>query len=186
MFLAPVSDFVMTHGSVINRPPSSGQHCRTGNFVKSTLSPVRITSWHGGVLSLTIFGGNFVIRKRVGSMAIFSLSRSGAFICMSDSTSLAIFSMSSVPSAIAILFWLPNALISTGAVAPSTFSKSRALPPPGDLLTRSVISVISRIGETSSVMRISSPSRSSSAIKSPSESNEFLSVSPKGLSFISN
>ena len=61
---------------------------------------------------------------------------------------------------------LPKALISNGMELPSTFSNSRALPPPSCLEILSVISVISRMGETDSLIRRSSPSRSSRSMNS--------------------
>jgi len=52
----------------------------------------------------------------------------------------------------------------TGKSVP-VFSKRRALPPSGDLLIRSVISEISRIGSTKVLMRTSSPAFSSVSMK---------------------
>ena len=59
---------------------------------------------------------------------------------------------------------VPNWLMRSGCCEPFGFSKRSAGPP--DFTTRSVISVISRSGSASAVMRRSSPSRSRSAIHS--------------------
>ena len=71
----------------------------------------------------------------------------------------------STPKAMAMRRSVPNWLMSRGCSEPFGFSKSRAGPPPA-LTSRSTISVISRYGSTSAVMRCSSPARSSSAIHS--------------------
>ena len=58
----------------------------------------------------------------------------------------------------------PIALISTGKAVP-VFSKSKALPPPGCLQKRSVISAISSTGSTNCLILISSSCCSSNRIK---------------------
>ena len=81
------------------------------------------------------------------------------------SPSLAAASSSvSTPSARHMRRSVPNWLMRSGCCEPFGFSNRSAGPPA--LTTRSTISVISRSGSTSAVMRRSSPSRSRSAIHS--------------------
>ena len=79
-------------------------------------------------------------------------------------TRLATSSMSSTPSAHAILRCVPKVLIRMGVLYPSTFSKSRAGPP--EDIVRSAISVISRSRLTAVVTRLRSPFSSRKAINS--------------------
>ena len=136
---------VMTCGRVMYGPPSSGQQVRMGSR-SSDGSSVMTTSWHGArrtrlgprpmlCSAASISLPRFIIAPipcgRRGSTSLPSLWRTS--------------SRSSTPRARAIRRAEPKALISTGMVLPATFSKSSALfCASGPLLTRSVISVISR------------------------------------------
>ncbi len=73
----------------------------------------------------------------------------------------------------------PNALISTGNadVLPegsTGFSKSSALPPPGDFISRSASAVISSSVRTGSGMRTSSPAASSFSANSRIDAKAIL------------
>ena len=61
---------VITQGSVINRPPSFGQHCKIGKSNREK-SPFLITCLQGALV--TVFGKNLPISASMGS--IFTLSR---------------------------------------------------------------------------------------------------------------
>ncbi len=158
-----------TMGNVINLPASPGQHCSMGMIPRSTSLPVSTTSWQDAFCELTILGGKAAASRSIGKSLTFSRSEDGGLIFRYLSMSLGIFSISCTPSAIFIRFKLPKALIRTGIFESSTFSKSRAFPPSGCLETRSVISVISKIGDTWSLIRISSFSFSSRSTNSLSE-----------------
>ena len=119
-----------------------------GIFPRSTSSPLSTTSWQEACLLLTIFGGKAAASRSIGRSFTFSRSEEGGLILRYLSISLGIFSISRTPNAIFIRLLLPKAFIRTGMFEPSTFSKSKAFPPPGCLETRSVISVISKIGDT--------------------------------------
>ncbi len=102
----------------------------------------------------------------MGRSLALSTSVVGGAILRYRSISRAMLSRSLTPSANRMRRQLPKALIKTGMAEPSTVSNNSALPPSGLLDTRSVISAISRRGETGSAMRTSSPSASSRSINS--------------------
>ena len=160
----------MTHGRVMKRPASCGQHCSTGKS-SNEKSFFFMTSLQGPVC--TVLGKNLPISASMGSIFNFSRKPSGDFMFSNWRMRSAISSRRSTPSAICMRRSEPNWLINTGMpFAPFTFSKSRAGPPgwpyclAAPLDTRSVISVISRTGSTSALIRLSSPARSSAAIQS--------------------
>src|SRR5271166_3161006 len=162
--------FVITDGSVINRPPSIGQHCRMGKS-SSEKSPCLITSLHGPVE--TSLGKNLPISASMGNILSLSSHPCGDLTSMNILRRAEISSSESTSSAISIRRLEPNWLIRTFAPGwPLMFSKSNA-GPPGPWLprgphfdTRSVISVISKIGSTSALTRFSSPALSSAEIHS--------------------
>lgn len=88
----------------------------------------------------------------------------GGFAFIRNSNWDANSSTESRPSAIAMRRFDPRALIATGKAEtlPSIvgFSKSSALPPPGDFISRSAISVICNSVATGSLIRRSSPASS--------------------------
>ncbi len=156
---------VVTQGRVMKRPASCGQHCRMGKSRREKLSCL-ITSLQGPVA--TVLGKNFPASVRSGS--IFSLSRKpwGDFMSRNILMRSANSSNELTPRASFMRASEPNWLIRSWELGwPFMFWKSRA-GPPGlpvfDLLTRLVISVISRIGSASVLMRFSSPARSRAAI----------------------
>ena len=176
----------MTQGRVMKRPASFGQHCRMGKSSKENSSRL-MTSLQGPVA--TVLGKNLPISASMGS--IFTLSRNpwGDFTSMKPRMRSAISSRESTSSASFMRRAEPNWLISTCAPGyPLTFWKRSARPPgtaalvsaggpgttvagrgllrPKPLLTRSVISLISRMGSTSVRIFFNSPARSSAAIHS--------------------
>src|SRR6185369_17509030 len=72
---------VVTHGKVMNRPPSKGQHCRIGKS-SSEKSPFLMTSLQGAVG--TTLGKKLPISASIGN--IFTLSRKpcGDFTSMKE------------------------------------------------------------------------------------------------------
>ncbi len=171
---------VITHGSVIKRPPSCGQHCRMGKSSREKFSFL-MTSLHGPVA--TILGKNLPISASMGSIFSFSRKPSGDFILSNWRMRSAISSRLFTPSAICMRRSEPNWLMRTGTpFPPFTFSKSSAGPPgrpyflAAPLETRSAISVISRMGSTSVLIFLSSPARSSAAIHCLKSSKGFIIV----------
>ncbi len=148
---------VITFVSVKKRPPSSGQHCSTGNSFKSTCSPVSTTSCTGP--SLTTLGKIPATSASFGSVLTLSSSDVGALGSRKKSRRFAHSCHEETSSARITRAADPKRLIATGIEAPWTRSKRRAGP--CFLTTRSAISVISRTGETSAAMRRNSPSLSS-------------------------
>ena len=135
MFRMPVSgSFVKTSGSVMYRPPSSGQHLRIGS--DSSEPFFSTTSWHGA--SLTVFGIRSRSRLTIGSILIASMMPPGIFGVVSSSISCARSSSVLTPSAMQIRFIEPKRLTATGTSKPVGRSKSRPGPPPGDFEARSV------------------------------------------------
>src|SRR2546426_1922064 len=156
---------VTTQGSVMKRPASWGQHCRMGKSSREKLSRLT-TSLQGPVA--TVRGKNFPASARSGSILILSRKPCGVFTSMNRRMRAAISSSKSTPRASFIRASEPNWLIrSWESGCPFRFWKRRAGPPglpDFDLLTRSVISAISRTGSTSVLMRRNSPARSRAAI----------------------
>ena len=122
------------------------------------------TSWHGP--SFTVFGSRSRRRFTVGSSFKASSMPVGIFGVASSSISAARSSSVWTPSAMQMRFIEPNRFTATGMSKPVGRSNSNPGPPPGDFDTRSVTALISRSGLTGSVMRASSRSRSSAAMKS--------------------
>ncbi len=167
---------VMTHGKVMKRPPSCGQHCRIGKSSREKFSFL-MTSLQGPVG--TVLGKNLPISASMGSIFSFSRKPSGDFILSNWRMRSAISSRLSTPSAICMRRSEPNWLMSTGTpLPPFTFSNSSAGPPgrpyflAAPLETRSAISVISRMGSTSALIFFNSPARSSAAIQSLRSEND--------------
>src|SRR5215470_4514787 len=153
---APVTgSFVKTIGSVMKRPASFGQHCRTGRDARLGWS-VSTTSWHGA--DRTCFGPALATSKRSPSFFSLSTSEPGMRMSRSLATRADRSLRCSTPSAAAIRSGEPKALMSTGVSKPSTLSKSRAwLRSAGPFETRSVISAISRSRETRARTRLRRP-----------------------------
>src|SRR5690348_7014146 len=161
---------VITPGSVMYGPPSSGQHTGTGNCARST-SWARITvSWQGGRPPAAL-GGNFPSSASCGNMASLPSSVSGTFRLRRVASRSPISSRHSTPSARAIRLAEPNTFTATGwrARAPDArvgcVNKS-AGPPPADFMHRSAISVISLSTATGCATRASSPRASMAPRKS--------------------
>ena len=153
---------VITDGSVMYGPPSSGQHCMIGS--RSRSGSVITTSWQAP--EPTIFGfESFSVRRPVAAASSTAERPFGG--CSSSNTPATRSRTSSsdpTPSARHIRRSVPNWLISTGIAEPLTLRNSSAGPPA--FMVRSAISVISRCGSTSAVISASSPSRRSSSIQS--------------------
>src|SRR6266700_3515571 len=153
---APVTgSLVKTIGSVMKRPASFGQHCRTGRDARLGW-PVSTTSRQGA--DRTCFGPALATSKRSPSFFSLSTSETGMRMSRSLATRADRSLRCSTPSAAAIRSGEPKALMSTGVSKPSTLSKSRAwLRSAGPFETRSVISAISRSRETRARTRLSCP-----------------------------
>ena len=163
-FRVPLTgSFVITAGSVMNGAGSPGQHVWIGRRVMSTSSPVSTISWQTPLE--TTFGRESAIDLSFFRPWIFSRRPSGGCISSTSASFSATASRLGAPNAIAMRRSVPNWLMSSWCSEPFGFSKSSAGPPPA-LTRRSTISVISRYGSASAVIRCSSPSRSSSAIQS--------------------
>ena len=147
----------------MNGAGSPGQHVWIGSRVMSTSSPVSTISWHTPFE--TTFGRESAIDFSFFRPCTFSRRPCGGCISSTSASFSATASRLGAPNAMAMRRSVPNWLISSGCSEPFGFSKSSAGPPP-DLTRRSTISVISRCGSTSAVIRCSSPSRSRSAIQS--------------------
>ena len=171
---------VITQGRVMNRPPSFGQHCRMGKSSSEKLSRL-MTSLQGPVG--TVLGKNLPISASMGS--IFTLSRKPC----GDLTSMKARMRSAISSRDVDFEGETHAaggaeLVDQKLLAGITFEifkeerfaaglrsfgpldSEGGCPRAGDFDTRSVISVISRIGSASVRMRFSSPARSSALIQS--------------------
>ncbi len=165
-FLRPMRLFVMTTGKVTKGPASPGQQWRMGSFRTSASLPFRITSWQGGDAPIPVFGRN--LAHPAASLTRRTLSRNvrGGAMSMISFRRRPRSSRSSTPRARRIRAGLPKALVRTGNSEPSTSSNKSACPPCAPFETLSVISAISKKGETLSRMRISSPAASRAAINS--------------------
>ena len=104
---------LMTIGSVMYGPPSSGQQVMIGSFPRSISSPRQTTSWHAGVPPFTR-GGNFAISSSRGSSANLPSSPSGTLRSSSCVMRAPCSSRSATPSESAIRFIEPKRLIATG------------------------------------------------------------------------
>src|SRR4051794_28164700 len=179
-FRSPVSgSLVTTHGSVMKRPPSKGQHFwigrsfRVGGFGGNDAGFV--TSGAGGHPGGTpVLPGNLVITSLQGPSftilglacrrssaversLIASLRVAGGLALTSVPSSAATSSTLAAPRLIAMRFQEPIVLMArgNGLVAPLTvgFSINRALPPLGLFISRSANSVISSSVAIGSEMR---------------------------------
>ena len=163
MLRMPVSgSFVNTSGSVMNRPPSSGQHFRIGS--SSSVAFSRTTSWQAA--SLMVFGIRSFSRAIAGSIFNASTMPCGIAGVISSLISEARSSSDFTSSARHIRSVDPNTLVATGMSNPVGRSNSSAGPPPGALQARSVTAAISRAGLTGSPTRARSRRLSRSARKS--------------------
>ncbi len=163
MFRTPVSgSLVNTSGSVMKRPPSSGQHFRIGR--SSRVPSRRTTSWQGA--SLTVFGIRSRSRPTIGSIFSASMMPSGICGVISSLISRARSSSVFTPSARHIRSIDPKTFVATGMSKPAGFSNRSAGPPPALLHARSVTAEISRSGLTGSAIRVSRRRLSRSARKS--------------------
>src|SRR5215471_1482873 len=153
---------VITAGSVMNGAGSPGQQRWIGRRPRSTSSPRSTISWQGPLP--TVFGRESATDLSFCSPRTFWSSPLGGCISSTSATRCATSSSRSTPNARHIRRSVPNWLIKSGCWDPFRFSNSSAGPPA--FTVRSVISVISRSGSTSTETRTSSPSRSSSAIQS--------------------
>ncbi len=196
---SPVSGSrVTTHGKVMNRPPSNGQHCWIGRFnnvggdeelgagswelgfpptaiceLPSAASKRCTTSLHGP--SFTIFGLAWRRSKAWPSSLMASRKLVGGLAFISEPSSAATSSTEFAPMLSAMRLCEPIVLMASGNgdTTPLTvgFSNNKALPPPGDFISRSAISVISSSVATGWEMRFSSPAASSAWRKSRKELN---------------
>ena len=142
---------VITAGSVMNGPPSSGQQVMIGSASRSGGSST--ISWQGPLR--TVFGRESASDFSLPSARSLSAMPSGGVISSTLWTRSPSSSSDSTPNAMHIRRSLPNWLIRSGSLLPRTFENSSAGPPAR--VTRSVISVISRWGSTSAVTSCSSP-----------------------------
>ena len=196
---APVSgSCVTTHGNVMKRPPSSGQHLRMGRSASvggNGSVPFR-QSGASGQASLRLVGASnrwmtslqgplftvlgFAWRKSKASdrSRNASFMEAGGRAFMSPPSSAATSSTEAAFMLMAMRFQEPSVLMATGngETTPRTvgFSKSNALPPPGFFISRSAISVISNSVATGCEMRINSPAFSSNSTQSRNDSNAML------------
>ena len=136
-----------------------------GSWCRSTLSPVVMVCWQGAFF--TTFGpmvSNFFSKGALSTRSLNPLGGSGwrRYASSSPTSRKAATDSSPIPKATRL--GVPNRLASTGTSKPLGFSKSSAGPPPRSVL--SAISVISRLGSTSTAMRTKSPRRSNSAMNS--------------------
>ena len=195
---APVSGSrVTTQGSVMKRPPSSGQHCWMGRFSRvggrgSNAAGVRqsgagghgvvrgggaskwwMTSWQAP--SLTRFGRAWRRSNAVPSNWRASLKLAGGLAFTRAPSAAAASSIEGAPRLSAMRRYEPSALMASGKgeICPLTvgFSTNRAWPPPGFFISRSASSVISSSLATGCVRRRSSPAASKCPRKSRNESN---------------
>ena len=154
----------------MNRPPSRGQHFRTGSAVSLTSSPCQTMSWHLPLLTIRGAASRPILASPGSNIAFPSIV--GGIVDGKATKSAIRFAASSndvTPRAIAMRLSEPYIPIATLNCEPVAFSKTTAGPP---LLTkRSAIAVISRTGLTSTEIRLSSPSASSARTKSNVPSN---------------
>ncbi len=156
---------VMTNGHVMSGAASPGQQVWMGNWLKSTASPSSTTCWQGAFL--TTFGPMLSTCLKMGNFSHASFmpfGGSGSFKYASNSPTLRNAVTSLLPMPMATLSGVPNRLANTGILWPIGFSNNSAGPPARSV--RSHISVISRIGSTGWVMRLSCPCFSSWLMKS--------------------
>ena len=142
----------------MNRPlhagqPSPGQLLGIGYAERSGASST--TSWHAPCA--TTAGPNraksvFAARAAPASSSVTALT-----FCSNSAMRRVSCGSSSTPRAAQTRRSEPKIFVTAGNLLPLTRSKRSALPPPGDLLTRSVISAISSIGSTSTPIRWSCP-----------------------------
>src|SRR2546425_7060936 len=139
----------------MKRPAAPGQQRSTGIVASEGLA-VSTPSWQGA--SVTSRGAAWTTSIRVPSLRNRSAKVPGSRRSRSLAARSPSSSSRSSPSAQAIRSADPNALTSTGMSNPSTRSNSSAtFRSEGPLETRSVISVISRSGETGTVTRCRRP-----------------------------
>ena len=134
----------------MNGAGSPGQHVWMGSRVMSTSSPVSTISWQTPLE--TTFGRESAIDLSFFRPCTFSRRPCGGCISSTSASFAATASRLGAPKAMAMRRSVPNWLISSGCSEPFGFSKSSAGPPPA-LTSRSTISVISRYGSTSALMR---------------------------------
>ncbi len=135
----------------MNGPPSCGQQVMIGS-ASSDGGSITI-SWQGP--DETILGRASASDLSFPSARILSIMPSGGAISSTWATRSPSSSRRSTPRAMHIRRSVPNWLITSGMSEPLTFVNSSAGPP--DLVTRSVISAISRYGSTSALTSYSSP-----------------------------
>jgi len=164
---------VITAGSVMNGPASSGQHVWIGSASSVASSPVRTTSWHAP--RRTVRGRESAIDFSFCRPRTFATRPCGGCISSTSPMRSPTASSDGASKARHIRRSVPNWLISSGSSEPLTFSNSSAGPP--DFTVRSVISVISRCGSTSAPTRTSSPSRSSNLIHARRSTGGAIAVS---------
>src|SRR5437773_2752827 len=149
-------------------PPSSGQQIGTGSRVRSTSAPLRTIAWHGGRPE-TVLGGNLATSASRGSIASLPIRLSGTLRFRSSAMRDPMSSRQATPSASAMRFSDPNRFTATGwgdGAPPTSVGRvnSSAGPPPGDVMQRSAISVISLSMETGRSTRARSPPASMAAM----------------------
>ena len=130
MLRMPVSGSrVITSGSVMNGPPSSGQVFRIGS--SSRPPSIFTTSWHGA--SLTVFGIRSVSRLTSGISFSASMKPLGIGGVVSSSISSARSSSCSTPSARQMRDIDPNRLAATGIDRPGRPLEQQRRPAAGRL-----------------------------------------------------
>ena len=156
---------VMTRAQVTRGPASSGQQVWTGHAPRSTASPSRTTSRHGGE---RVSRGDIArIWRKMGSDFHASRRPRGGSGWRRKARSSPISRSAatlSAPIARATRSRVPKRLASTGIRCPAGRSKRSAGPPPRRV--RSQTAVISRRGSTSARTRTRSPEASRPAMKS--------------------
>ncbi len=144
---------VMTAGRVMYGPPSPGQHVMIGSGSSDGGSST--TSWHGP--EPTTFGRASASDFSFPRARILSTRPSGGVISRTSVTRSPSSSSRSTPNAMHMRRSVPNWFMRSGIAEPRTFRKRSAGPPA--LVTRSVISAISRCGSTSAATSTTSPWR---------------------------
>ena len=156
---------VITSGSVMNGPPSSGHVVRIGSLVRSgVFMTTSCTLPSRTVLGIALASG----ARRISAAAFSTSDAPGGENSISERTRVATSSRRPASSAIAMRRCVPNWFVSTGNFEPLTSVNSSAGPPA--LTTRSVISAISRRGSTCAPISHSSPALRSASTKARNES----------------
>jgi len=160
-----VGPWVWIRPQVMSGAASSGQQVWMGKCARLTASPSSTRSWQGAERTrLGAMSSTFLKIGRDFHASFRPLGGSGSLRKASRRPISRRSSSDSPPMPSATRSTVPNRLASTGVSWPLGFSNSRAGPPARR--TRSAISVISSLGSTSVLMRLSRPRCSRSAMNS--------------------